>query len=1508
MTQRLSPFKQRLVLVLVGSLLWLGLALVIFAPVVANAAAATFVRPDGDDTNCDGTANVAYPGAGGPGLACAKQTIQAGVNVVDAGGTVSVAAGTYTGAVAINKSLTLVGQGATTTILDGVANTGQGISLSGGLNGVSIKQLGVTRYQDGITLPTGPLNNILLEDVESVSNSRHGIHVQAFGLTDFTARRVNASNNITGGSRGIWIINGVKTNISIEDGTFKNNGLVGIDISDGSVTGLKISGNTVTGNGDAGIGVLGAQGPGANLVANNTVTNNGRYGIEIKVPNGNGADSGGGSIVVSRNSVQRTIAATDAHDYAGIAVFRRSGNAAINADQPTGLVVSENEVSGFLRKPVGATGDGFGIVVEGTNHTVKNNKVTNNDVGIQVQGGNTANTQSTDFFDRGDGGNASVVASFNSISGNGIGARAVKAGVATVTFDAKNNWWGSQSGPTNAGNPGGTGDSVVGDVAFSPWLCDGTDTSAAIGFQPNTTTKCAVATRLVFSTQPGSALANQPLSPQPVVRAEDNDGNLAINFSGPVTLAIGTNPGGGTLSGTVTVNAVNGAATFSGLSIDKPGMGYTLVASATGLTPATSQPFNISIPLCTTTCYADANTGSDANGGTSPADAKKTIQAAINQVSPGGTVIVAAGTYPENLLINKPVTVKGAGVGVLAKGRAGAQSILLSSNSANPVDIQADNVTLDGFVLDSKAAVGRPWIIVALSGPGDGRYANTKILNNEFIGNPGNNTFPGGAYLQDHDDALIEGNYFNDLGQHAIFMAGSSTKTVYRNNDSLGNFNSNFSTHLGPHTGALVENNRATDDDMILFSLADSVIKNNTVTSTGANVARIFLAGNDQRITITDNTLNGQRSTAILVSDLGFYPGTNNSDVTITRNTVNHDVSLMAGGNFSLIDLRSVRGTNLVSENKVNISGTFTAGSGATSVYAIGLRGNLDTVNVTNNELKGGGVTGTGAPAPSGVLIRSVSGTTLLSASAKINATNNLITGFVNGVAVYDDVANQYGNLPAGASVKFNLNSLSGNSDFGFRSGPGAKADATKNWWGSSTGPTNAANPGGTGTKVSDNVDFVPWLCSGTDISPATGFQPNPNTVCGPAAKLVFSTQPGGAQVNQPLVPQPVVQVQDNFGNVVTSFNGPVTLAIANNPGGGTLNGTATVNAVNGVATFSGLSISQPGSGYTLKATSGSLTPAISQPFNITPVPVFTCAHPTLAQLSAYRPLGDNNGNQNASYPLKNLIDESNLPNDQTSLGTFWAWTNYPRAVALQVDYGTGQLRTVNAFKIFSHDPSKAPNVYFQFSQNGTTWFDIPGLNNLNVNQAYQEVTYSVNPAITARLFRVVIENTTFLNDVGYWADFKVCTSNVTGTPSGPTPNVSHALRITGVSGTAGTNGSSLNNLIDGKSWTNWLVGNKPSSANVVVNLGASRTITSLSYFQTNSAVARKTKIEYWNGASWVTIPGLGSVNTGDYSNYGNNVINLNTPITTNQIRFTISNPNNEQALGGYGDIKVFGY
>ena len=74
-------------------------------------------------------------------------------------------------------------------------------------------------------------------------------------------------------------------------------------------------------------------------------------------------------------------------------------------------------------------------------------------------------------------------------------------------------------------------------------------------------------------------------------------------------------------------------------------------------------------------------------------------------------------------------------------------------------------------------------------------------------------------------------------------------------------------------------------------------------------------------------------------------------------------------------------------------------------------------------------------------------------------------------------------------------------------------------------------------------------------------------------------------------------------GAVDTSFTGSVTLSLKSYPAGATLGGTLTVNAVAGVATFSGLTLNDVASGYTIQAESSGLTATTSSAIDVTAPP-----------------------------------------------------------------------------------------------------------------------------------------------------------------------------------------------------------------------------------------------------------------------------------------------------------------
>jgi hypothetical protein len=127
------------------------------------------------------------------------------------------------------------------------------------------------------------------------------------------------------------------------------------------------------------------------------------------------------------------------------------------------------------------------------------------------------------------------------------------------------------------------------------------------------------------------------------------------------------------------------------------GMGpVSLTAPVEGLVPAVQ--FNTT---CSTTCYVNASTGNDANDGTSGSPVA-TITKALSLVSSGGTVYVAAGTYDENVVITKPLTLDGANAGVSAAGPAtrSAESVITApyiTGNLTSVEIASPHVTVDGF-------------------------------------------------------------------------------------------------------------------------------------------------------------------------------------------------------------------------------------------------------------------------------------------------------------------------------------------------------------------------------------------------------------------------------------------------------------------------------------------------------------------------------------------------------------------------------------------------------------------------------------------------------------------------------------------------------------------------------------------------------------------------------------------------------------------------------------------
>jgi parallel beta-helix repeat protein len=109
--------------------------------------------------------------------------------------------------------------------------------------------------------------------------------------------------------------------------------------------------------------------------------------------------------------------------------------------------------------------------------------------------------------------NTNVEAHQNNIVGFATAGLYVDAGGHTGPVNATCNWWGSATGPTNVGNPGGTGDTVTGSATFSPWLLAAAPSGSCLGgVTPTSTPVTPTSTPVTPTSTPVTPTATPPAS------------------------------------------------------------------------------------------------------------------------------------------------------------------------------------------------------------------------------------------------------------------------------------------------------------------------------------------------------------------------------------------------------------------------------------------------------------------------------------------------------------------------------------------------------------------------------------------------------------------------------------------------------------------------------------------------------------------------------------------------------------------------------------------------------------------------------------------------------------------------------------------------------------------------------------------------------------------------------------------------------------------------------------
>ncbi|MGB9800474.1 MAG: right-handed parallel beta-helix repeat-containing protein [Thermanaerothrix sp.] len=560
-----------------------------------------------------------------------------------------------------------------------------------------------------------------------------------------------------------------------------------------------------------------------------------------------------------------------------------------------------------------------------------------------------------------------------------------------------------------------------------------------------------------------------------------------------------------------------------------------------------------------------------------------TIQNEVEKAVNGQTVLIKSGTYEEQVVVSgKTLTLQGEGANVVIKSPSTLTAKFTTSVDNKPVVLVQNNanVTIKNLTVDGAKR--------------GGIHTNYRFIGIGFYNAGGtveNVTVTG---VRDDENGQISGMQ-HGLGIYAYNQDGTA-RTLTVRNATVTDFQKNGITVVGGGLTATIEGNTITgagttsiiaQNGIQVSSGAAATVRNNTVSGIAYSrqswVASGILVYGAGTTTVEGNILTSSQANIYVVE----------SSATVSANRIS--TPACAGeGCYGIVASDPLTARPSPLEEAV-ASTTPAQPNRSSSFTLLGSTNPLDTVTITANEISGVAYSSgesVGLGVYEGYADRDVD----------VNASQNVIGGWKYGVYVgrCEGDGCYSGRLHTFA---LNQNAIMGNT-VGMGTNLTISLNAERNWWGSAHGPQVATNSGGDGQPIEGStIDYVPWLCDGTDAQPSQiGFQPvsNAETCTNTPIRLRFIVQPPStAFTNEPFDPQPQVRVEDAQGNLAINYGNPVLIALVNNPAGGVLGGTLSADPVNGVATFTNLFLNKPGTNYRLLATSGSLTPAYSNDFTV---------------------------------------------------------------------------------------------------------------------------------------------------------------------------------------------------------------------------------------------------------------------------------------------------------------------
>lgn len=518
-----------------------------------------------------------------------------------------------------------------------------------------------------------------------------------------------------------------------------------------------------------------------------------------------------------------------------------------------------------------------------------------------------------------------------------------------------------------------------------------------------------------------------------------------------------------------------------------------------------------------------------------------TIQEAIDNASIGVIIKIWAGTYNENIIVNKSITLRGNG---------SINTTIIGINFDDVVEIAADWVNITNFSVIGSTDSG-----IKLNNSKNCKIANINCSNNSgygiFILNSSNNNitnctissnYYGIYHLNSQNNFLINNNISKNK-KYGLYVYNSNNISINYNNISFNGATGSLIYHS--HDNKISENNIFSnfEDGLTIESSQNNKILNNNIFSNNKTAITMFFSENNYigsnnlfynnlggiySYVVNNNTIDGNniysnyyggmyllysenytiKNNYILNNSNGLeHRGSFYSQI-FNNTFINNNILILSG--FKVRDYFPEYVTHNISNNTVNGKEIYyyknlkdiKIPSDAGEIILV----NCSDIIINNTNCSDGDI---------GIEI-TYSANITINDSKFINnnyygayAFNNNNTNFLNnkfyknhyGIFIflsnntninYNNVLYNYYGIVCKNHQEIHFNNIYGNTFYGVYPLTGAICvNASYNWWGDKSGPYHDLdNPTGKGDNVSSTLIFKPWLIGNIDNKP-----PNIDTI-----------------------------------------------------------------------------------------------------------------------------------------------------------------------------------------------------------------------------------------------------------------------------------------------------------------------------------------------------------------------------------------------------------------------------